>query len=295
MPAAVERVIARALAKSPADRFATAHQFAEALAAGGHETPPTTAWRDRARPLLRAATAGALLVGLGWWAYSRSHSTAAGPRHIESLAVLPLDNLSRDSNQAYFVDGMTEALIADLSKIQALRVVSRRSVMRYKAVARPLPDIARELHVDAVVEGSVIRAGDRVRVTVELIDAAADRHVWGETYDRRLTDVLGLQSEVARTVAREVRVTLTPEEQARLPVARPVNLRAHSAYLLGRYFWNQRTPEGLAKAFDQFEQAIKQDPRYAPAYAGVADYYNVLPFYRRVSPREVFPKAKAAA
>ncbi|PYP18552.1 MAG: hypothetical protein DMD52_01810 [Gemmatimonadetes bacterium] len=293
--AAVARVIARALAKTPADRFATAHHFAEALEAAGHETPQAAARRDRSRTLLRAATAGVLLIGLGWWAYHRSHPTAASPRHIESLAVLPLDNLSRDSNQAYFVDGMTEALIADLSKIQALRVVSRRSVMRYKAVARPLPEIAHELHVDAVVEGSVILAGDRVRVTVELIDAAADRHVWGETYDRRLGDVLGLQSELARTVAREVRVTLTPEEQARLPVARPVNLRAHSAYLLGRYFWNQRTPEGLAKAFEQFQQAIKADPRYPAAYAGLADYYNVLPFYRRVSPREVFPKAKAAA
>jgi TolB-like protein/Tfp pilus assembly protein PilF len=203
--------------------------------------------------------------------------------------------MSHDSSQAYFVDGMTEALIADLSKIRALRVVSRRSVMRYKAVAKPLPEIARELHVDAVVEGSVIHEGDRVRVTVELIDAATDRHVWGETYDRRLRDVLGLQSEVARAVAREVRVTLSPEEQARLPMARPVNLKAHTAYLLGRYFWNQRTPEALAKASEHFEQAIKEDPRYAFAYAGLADYYNVLPFYRRVSPRNVFPRAKAAA
>jgi TolB-like protein/Flp pilus assembly protein TadD len=203
--------------------------------------------------------------------------------------------MSHDSSQAYFVDGMTEALIADLSKIRALRVTSRRSVMRYKAVTKPVPEIARELHVDALVEGSVIYVGDRVRVTVELIDAATDRHVWGEKYDRRLRDVLGLQSEVARAVAREVRVTLTPEEQARLPVARPVNLRAHRAYLLGRYFWNQRTPDGLAKAFQHFEQAIKEDPHYAAAYAGVADYYNVLPFYRRVAPREVFPKAKAAA
>ena len=298
VPATVARVIERALAKAPADRFASAHQFAEALAAAGQGSgrPEPVARGGGYRTLLRTTTAAvALLAGFGWWAYRRSHVAAAGPRHIESLAVLPLDNMSHDSSQAYFVDGMTEALIADLSKIQALRVTSRRSVMRYKAVTKPLPEIARELHVDALVEGSVIYAGERVRVTVQLIDAATDRHVWGETYDRRLGDVLGLQSEVARAVARAIRVTLTPEEQARLPVARPVNLGAYQAYLLGRYFWNQRTPEGLAKGFQHFQQAIKLDPHYAAAYAGIADYYNVLPFYKRVSPLEVFPKAKAAA
>ncbi len=298
VPAALARLIERALAKTPADRFATAGQFAEALAAAGQGRPEPAArgGAGRHRTLLRGTAAVvALLVGLGWWAYRRSHGAATGPRPIESLAVLPLDNMSHDSSQAYFVDGLTEALIADLSKIRALRVVSRRSVMRYKAVAKPLPEIARELHVDAVVEGSVIHEGDRVRVTVELIDAATDRHVWGETYDRRLRDVLGLQSEVARAVAREIRVTLSPEELARLPVARPVNLKAHTAYLLGRYFWNQRTPDGLAKAAAHFEQAIKEDPRYAVAYAGLADYYNVLPFYKRVAPRDVFPRAKLAA
>jgi serine/threonine-protein kinase len=293
VPAAVAQLIERALAKAPSDR-ATAHQLAEALA-GAHPMLAPAAHRRPYGMLLGATAAVASLAWFGWWAYGKSHPAVAGPRHIESLAVLPLDNMSHDSSQAYFVDGMTEALIADLSKIRALRVTSRRSVMRYKAVTKPVPEIARELHVDALVEGSVIYVGDRVRVTVELIDAATDRHVWGEKYDRRLRDVLGLQSEVARAVAREVRVTLTPEEQARLPVARPVNLRAHRAYLLGRYFWNQRTPDGLAKAFQHFEQAIKEDPHYAAAYAGVADYYNVLPFYRRVAPREVFPKAKAAA
>ncbi|HVH66675.1 MAG TPA: protein kinase [Gemmatimonadales bacterium] len=295
VPAALERVIEQALAKSPADRFATAYQFAEALAAAGRNGRAPTPRGRRSRTLLGGAGALALVTGLGLWAYGRSHAPAAGARRLESLAVLPLDNLSRDSSQAYFVDGMTEALIADLSKIRALRVVSRRSVMRYKAVARPLPEIARELHVDAVIEGSVVQAGDRVRVTVELIDAATDRHMWAETYDRRRPDVLGLQTEVARAVAREVRVAVTPEEQARLAPPRPVNLRAHDAYLLGRYFWNQRTREGLGKAFQHFQQAIKEDPRYAAAYAGLADYYNVLPFYSRTPPREAFPEAKAAA
>jgi serine/threonine-protein kinase len=295
VPVALARLIERALAKTPADRVATARQFADALVGAGQWKLEPAARGGRYRTLLRGTAALALLAGFGWWAYRRSHPAAAGPRQIESLAVLPLDNMSHDSSQAYFVDGMTEALIADLSKIRALRVVSRRSVMRYKATAKPLPEIARELHVDAVVEGSVIHAGGRVRVTVELIDAATDRHMWGETYDRRVRDVLGLQSEVARAVARAVRITLTPEEQARLPVARPVNLRAHTAYLLGRYFWNQRTPEGLAKASAHFEQAIKEDPRYAFAYAGLADYYNVLPFYKRVAPRDVFPRAKVAA
>src|SRR5207245_1775395 len=209
VPATVARVIERALAKAPADRFASAHQFAEALAAAGQGSGrPEPVARGGYRTVLRTTTAAvALLAGFGWWAYRRSHVAAAGPRHIESLAVLPLDNMSYDSSQAYFVDGMTEALIADLSKIQALCVTSRRSVMRYKAVTKPLPEIARELHVDALVQDSVIYAGERVRVTVQLIDAATDRHVWGETYDRRLGDVLGLQSEVARAVARAIRVT----------------------------------------------------------------------------------------
>ncbi len=208
--------------------------------------------------------------------------------------MLPLDNLTGDPRQEYFADGMTEALIANLSKIGSLRVISRRSVMQYKAVHRPLREIAQELGVDAVVEGSVSHAGRRVRITAQLIEAAADRHLWAETYDRDQRDVLALQSDVARAIAHEIKIKLTPQERARLTSARPLNPGAHEAYLLGRYFWNKRTEEGLAKALEYFQQAIGKDSSYAAAYAGIADYYNILPFYSRYAPVEVFPKAKAA-
>src|SRR2546428_706265 len=182
---------------------------------------------------------------------------------------------------------MTEALIADLSKIGALRGISRRSVMQYKAVSKPLPEIAKELHVGFVVEGWVVQAGGRVGTTAQLIEGATDRHLWAETYERDLRDVLALQSEVARAIAHEVRIKLTPQEQARLETARPIDPAAHEAYLLGRYLWNKRTAAGLAKAFTYFRQAINKDSSYAAAYAGMADYYNVLPFYSRHSPVEV--------
>ena len=167
--------------------------------------------------------------------------------------------------------------------------------MQYKAVSKPLPEIAKELHVGFVVEGSVVQAGGRVRITAQLIEGATDRHLWAETYERDLRDVLALQSEVARAIAHEVKIKLTPQEQARLETARPIDPAAHEAYLLGRYLWNKRTAAGLAKAFTYFREAISKDSSYAAAYAGMADYYNVLPFYSRHSPAEVFPQAKAAA
>ena len=167
--------------------------------------------------------------------------------------------------------------------------------MQYRGVKKPLPEIARELGVDAVVEGSVLRSGDRVRITAQLIDARTDRHLWAESYERDLRDVLTLQSEVARAVASEINAQLTPQEKARLAAARPVNPEAHEAYLIGRFYWNKRTEEGLEKARAYFQQALEKDPNYAPAYSGMADYYNVLPFYSRFSPQDVFPKARAAA
>jgi len=308
VPDALDQVIRRALAKNPADRFATAHQLAEALergrtqdAAAGAESPVAregpTPRRRSARTAAVVATA-VVLAAASWWAFNASRGRragVAGPTRVESLAVLPLDNFTGDPGQEYFVDGMTEALIADLSKIGALRVISRRSVMQYKAVSKPLPEIAKELHVGFVVEGSVVQAGGRVRITAQLIEGATDRHLWAETYERDLRDVLALQSEVARAIAHEVKIKLTPQEQARLETARPIDPAAHEAYLLGRYLWNKRTAAGLAKAFTYFRQAISKDSSYAAAYAGMADYYNVLPFYSRHSPAEVFPQAKAAA
>lgn len=213
---------------------------------------------------------------------------------IGSLAVLPLENLSRDPQQEYFADGMTEALITDISRIQSLRVISRTSVMQYKGAKKPLPQIARELNnVDAVLEGSVQRSGDRVQVTVQLIHAATDRHLWAESYERDLRDVLTLQKEIARAIAGEIRARLTPHEEVRLAAGRAVNPEAHETYLLGRHQLRKVTREGTEKAIEYFQQAIQKDANHALAYAGLSEAYDTLStFY--MAPREAMPKAKAA-
>jgi TolB-like protein/Tfp pilus assembly protein PilF len=213
---------------------------------------------------------------------------------IKSLAVLPLENLSGDPAQEYFADGMTEALTTELAKIGALRVISRTSAMQYKGVHKSLPDIARELNVDGVVEGSVLRSGGRVKITVQLIRAGMDQHLWAESYIHDLTDILVLQSDVARDIAKQVRIELTGPETARLANTAKVNPEAHDAYLRGRFYWNKDAREDLERAREYFEQALDKDPRYAPAYAGLADYYSVLPFYTNARPDDVFPKAKEA-
>jgi TolB-like protein/lipoprotein NlpI len=218
-----------------------------------------------------------------------------GTHKIQSLAVLPLDDHSGESKQEYFADGMTEALITNLAKIKALRVISRTSVMQYKGARKSLPRIARELNVDAVVEGSVLRSGDRIRIAVQIIDATTDQHLWAESYERDLRDILSLQSEIARQVANEVRIILTPEEDARLGRARRVDPQAHELYLQARYFWNKRTEESVRKALAYFLRAINQDPSYSQGYAGAADAYNILGYYNALSPAEAYPKAKAAA
>ena len=214
---------------------------------------------------------------------------------VRSLAVLPLENLSRDPEQEYFAEGMTEALITTLAKIGELRVVSRTSVMVYKGVRKPLREIARELGVDAIVEGTVLRAGDRVRITAQLIDAAKEAHLWAESYERDLRDVLTLQSEVAQAVAREVRVKLTPQEQAHLGQVHPVDPEAYEAYLKGRYHWNRRSGEGYGKAMQCFQQTIARDPTYAAAYSGLADSLSLLGVWSMVAPDEGCGKAKGLA
>ena len=195
---------------------------------------------------------------------------------IQSLAVLPLENLSGDPSQEYFADGMTEELITQLGKIRALRVISRTSVNRYKGTKKPLPEIARELDVDAVVEGTVARSGSRVRVTANLVRVSPEKHLWSERYERDLRDVLLIQQDVAQAVANEIRVQLTPRERERLSSAHQVNSEAFEDYLKGRYLWNKRTEEDLKKALQYFQLAIEKDPSYARAYAGLADTYGVL-------------------
>jgi TolB-like protein/Flp pilus assembly protein TadD len=213
------------------------------------------------------------------------------------VAVLPLANLSGDPEQEYFADGMTEALITDLAKISALRVISRTSVMRYKGARRSLAEVARELRVDAVVEGSVLRVGDRVRITAELIHGLSDTHLWAERYERDLRDVLALQGEVAQAIAAEIRVKVRPQERARLRSARSVVREAHEAYLMGRYFWNKRTPDSSGKSLEQFQKAIELDPGSALAFAGVAEAYAIAGsiMLEVISPKEAMPKAEAAA
>jgi len=220
---------------------------------------------------------------------------ARATARIESLVVLPLENLSRDPEQDYFADGLTEALITNLAKISALRVVSRTTAMHYKGVHRPLPEIARELGVDAVVEGTVQRSGERVRISAQLLDATCDAHLWAEIYERDLRDVLALQLEVARAIAGEIRVKLTPHEQEQLGRSHPVNPEAYQEYLKGRYNWNKRTLESLVKGVEHFRSAIAIDPSYAAAYAGLADSLTSLGFWGHVVPEQAAAQGKIFA
>jgi len=219
----------------------------------------------------------------------------SGRARIRSIAVLPLANRSGDPAQEFFADGMTDALIADLAQIAALRVISRTSAMRFKGSDKPLPEIARELHVDGVVEGSALLAGGRVRITVQLIEAASDRSLWARSYERELTDILTLQSEVARAIADEVRVQVTPEERTRLERKGPVNPAAHVAYLQGRFLWNRWNTESFRQSLERYREAIEADPGYALAWAGLADSYATLGNTNAMAPAEAYVKAREAA
>jgi TolB-like protein/DNA-binding winged helix-turn-helix (wHTH) protein/Tfp pilus assembly protein PilF len=239
----------------------------------------------------------ALFILLACFATWKFYSRNLPSSKIRSLAVLPLESLSADASQDYFADGMTDELITDLGQISALRVISRTSVMPYKRARRSLLQIAKELNVDAVVEGTVLRSGDRVRITAQLIEATSDKHLWAGSYEGELRDTLTLQNQVARSIAEQIRISLSPQEQAVLKSAKVVNPEAYEAYLKGRYFWNKRTADGLKTAVDYFNQAITKDPNYAQAYTGLADTYALLGDwqYGVMSPKEAFPKAKAAA
>ena len=223
------------------------------------------------------------------------HTGGPDPTHIRALAILPLADLSGDPAQDYFADGMTEALITSLAKIEKLRVISRTSAMQYKGARKSLPRIARELNVDAVLEGSVLRAGERIRITAQLIHAPSDQHLWAESYERDFSDVLSLQDEIARQVAGQVRIMLTPQEQARLESARPVDPQTHELLLKGRYHRSKRTEESVKKALSYFDRAIANDPTWAEVYVGVADCYNMLGYYGALSPQEAYSKSQSAA
>jgi TolB-like protein/DNA-binding winged helix-turn-helix (wHTH) protein/Flp pilus assembly protein TadD len=214
---------------------------------------------------------------------------------IHSIAVLPLRNLSSDPAQEYFADGMTEALITNLGKIGGVRVISRTSAMHYKASQQTLPEIGRQLDVDAVVEGAVLREDNRVRITAQLVETSSDRHLWAESFESDLRNVLAVQDQVARAITNEIKSRLSLQEQTRLTSARPVNPEAYEAYLKGRYEWNAWTEQGLKKSLEYFAQAIQQDPGYAPAWAGLADAHQLMGLFGFV-PRQVsLPRAKEAA
>ena len=236
----------------------------------------------------------ALLAFLAAW---RVHGGNRPSMVIRSLAVLPLESLSSDASQDYFADGMTDELISDLGQISALRVISRTSMMAYKHTRKSLPQIARELNVDAVVEGTVLRSGDQVRITAQLIEGSTDRHVWSQSYQGELRDTLALQNDVARAIADQIRINVNPQEQAALRNVTVVNPVAYESYLKGRYFWNKRTADGLKVALAYFNEAIDEDSKYAQAYSGVADTYALLGDwqYAVMTAKEALPKAKAAA
>ena len=270
-------------------------ESASPVAGAAVDKPKASTHRSWHRTMIAAGVALALAsaIAAGWLVQSRGR-----PAALHSLAVLPLENLSGDASQEYFADGMTDQLIASLGQISALRVISRTSVMGYKGARKPLPQIARELNVDAVIEGSIVRSGGRVRITAQLIDAAADKHLWAQSYDGDLRDTLALQSRVAREIADEIRVNVLPTELAALRRnARAVNADAYEAYLKGRYFWNKRTADGLSKARQYFDEAVAKAPDYAPAYSGLADTYALLGDwqYGVMTPKEALPAAKAAA
>ena len=235
------------------------------------------------------------LAGWNWRDSLRRVMRPSPPPVIHSLAVLPLENLTGDSSQEFFADGMTDALITDLAQIGALRVISRTSIMRYKGTRKPLPEIARELGVDGIVEGTVVRSAGRIRITSQLIYAPADQHVWAHSYERDIGDLVALQGEVAQAIAGEVRVALTPEQRTRLNARVSTNPDAYEAYLRGRYYWNLRTPAAIRKSIEFFQQAVEKDRDFSLAYAGLADAYNFGNILGVMTPTESAPEAKAAA
>jgi TolB-like protein/Tfp pilus assembly protein PilF len=231
---------------------------------------------------------------------SRSQPASPSPTRVadlpaKSIAVLPFENLSRDPDNAYFTEGIQDEIVARLAKIADLKVISRTSTQRYKSSPDDLPQIAKRLRVSSILEGSVQKTADRVRVTVQLINAASDAHLWAETYDRNLTDVFAAESDIAKMIAETLRAKLSGSEQQAIAVRPTENAEAHQLYLRGRYFWNKRTGADLKKAIDYFNQAIGKDPNYALAYAGLADAYVLLSAYAEGSPKDSLPQAKAAA
>ncbi|MFV1987881.1 MAG: protein kinase [Gemmatimonadota bacterium] len=309
VPPALDDAVMRALAKAPTDRFSSARLFAEALTApetaAGSAIPAAPATAARRNRTIAFATLAVVAVvggfaavrsGLVPWPLSGA-GDADAPAVIRSIAVLPLDNYSGDPAQEYFAEGMTEELTSALATISELRVTSRGSAMQFRGRDRPsTPEIARTLDVDAVVEGSVARFGDKVRITARLIDARADRQLWGRSFEANSSDVLALQADLASAIAGEINVRLTPTEQTRLTTTQSVNPEGYDAYLKGRYFFNRPSDENLQKAIAQYEEAVRLSPNFAPAYSGLSDAYLWAGYNEGfITASEAKLKARAAA
>jgi len=306
----INQVVRRCLEKDPERRFQSASDIARMLdqlpdarpAAGEPERaiafPKVPAVQSR-RWLLRtgavAILAAFLLTALHWLPPRWRRWPFGSRARIARLAVLPLTNLSKDIEQEYFADGMTDILIADLAEIGSLRVISRTSVMQFKGTNKPLPEIAKQLGVDAVITASVMKSGSRVRITAQLVDGSTDQHLWAKSYERDLSDVLTMQGEVARAIADEVKAHLTPREAVRLSQSRKVAPAALDAYLLGRHHWDLFTQESLIKSIEYFEQATRLDPDYAAAYSGIAEAWSGLFFMGARPFDEAIPQAREAA
>ena len=272
VPTGLKKIVSRCLTKDPAERYQDAGQVHAAL---------------EALEIPRRRVAGQPV----------RHDAPHRTTRVRSLAVLPLENLSPGPDDDFFADGMTDALITTLAQIRALRVISRTSVMRYKGARQPLPEIAQALNVDAIVEGTVLRSHGRVRIAAQLIHAASDTHLWAKQYESDMRDVLALQGDVARAIANEIQIQLSPQERSRLARSRPVDPAAYEAFLKGRHFWYRRSPDALRKGVELLQQAISLDPSYALAHAALAEAYASMGWdlFGLTAPSESFPLAKQAA
>jgi serine/threonine protein kinase/tetratricopeptide (TPR) repeat protein len=301
IPLGIEPILRRCLEKRPDQRFQSARDLSFALKAQSDLTGAVTGATVPPRPFFRAswiamlAAAALIVFGVAAWQKGWLPSPFGGAR-VRSIAVLPLLNRSGNADQEYLADGITEQLITNLGALENVRVISRTSSMSYKNERKPLPVIARELNVDAIIEGSVVRDGSRVKLNVELKNANTEERLWQDTFDRDIGDVLLLQTEIAEQIARKVALELDPEQAAQLRTARRIDPAAYDAYVRGRYYWNKGTTQpDLQRALDAFNQAIDVDPTYAAAYTGLADSYGLMGYQNYLPPSEAFPKARAAA
>ncbi len=300
VPMELERIVNKTLAKNPDERYQRVDEMLVDLKGLGKEfesgttkqTVITTPLKPNRKKYVIGVIAGLFLVLLVAFYFIFLNKPLTIER--KSVAVLPFQNISEDKANEYFSDGITEDVITHLSKIGDLKVISRTSTMLYKDSKKSLQEIGRELGVETILEGSVRRAGNRVRIVSQLIDAKTDEHIWAETYDREMKDIFAIQSDVAKQIAAALKVKFSFSEKERIEKIQTENTEAYQLYLKGRFHWNKRTLADIEKAIDYFNQAIEKDPNYALAYAGLASAYVVLPDYYGLPPKDVYPKTEAS-